>query len=185
MIFSPNKFERLCFSLRNYIQRKTLISPLNAKQRGILRKIHFAEAVFCDSQAVPIDMKEFAGELLSAARILKLEKKEEFCFSVKVKENLLIDAKPFEALILTLAQKSRYLKIFTFRKNLIIESERLDGDISSLIKRLDAFCIYEINRGEMYIIISAAQTSKKTVSIKKEWEQLCDPFSSVNIFLSG
>ena len=182
MIFLPNNRERFCASLRNYIQRRTLTSAITSKQREILKKIYFIEAILKSGEEQPLAVGAFSKELLGALQIKRMENGEKLRFSVETDIVVLTDLKVLEILLVLIVENTSYIRIFSAKRRLVIETQSIDkGIISPLITALKGNSFYELKSGRNYIVIPASVTAKPSVKIKREWEYLQDPFSSVNL----
>ena len=182
MIFLPNKFERFCAAIRNYVQRKALTGEINSKQKVILQKIHYAEVILTECLPQPIDICDYCYEFLKAVKTIRLSQKDKFCFEIHTQGVFLIPARPFEALLAEIAKNSNFIKIYSFKKRLIIAVTGANTSVVPLVEKIKGIKLYDLKTDTNYIIFDFSETHKESLYIKREWELLCDPFSAVNIY---
>lgn len=182
MIFLPNKFERFCAAIRNYVQRKALTGKINPKQKVILQKIYYAESLLTEWLPQPIDIWEYCYEFLKAVKTIKLSQRNNFCFEIHTEGVFLIPIKPFEAFLAEIVKHSNFIKVSSFKKRLIIAVTGVNTSVLTLVEKLKGIRIYDLKTNTSYIIFEFSETHKESLYIKREWELLCDPFSAVNIY---
>ena len=160
--------------------------PIRGKNIKILRKIYFAEAVLKETEIVPIDIKEFAQNILGAIQILKVEREENLSFKINIEGKYMLDKKCFEILLILLAQNSKYVSVYEHKTKLVIKADvNPDSKLEKIFKKIKTDRFYENKSGYLFAVFSAVTTLKKSINITGEKEILANPFSPVNIFLKG
>lgn len=186
MIFLPNKYERFCAAIRNRIQNHNISLPISLKNREILRKIYFAEAILKETEIMPIDIKKFSENLLGAMQILKIEKEEKFTFKITAEGNYLLDKKCLEILLILLSQNNTHISIYEYNSKLVIKTNlHRNPQINILLQKLNACSFYEYKTEKLITVISAHKTPKRSIPFPYESEILSNPFSAVNIFIKN
>ncbi len=184
MIFLPNKYERFCAAVRNRIQNRNISLPISPKNIEILRKIYYAEAILKEKENVPIEINEYAKNILGAVQILKIEKEKPFTFKIVTKDRYLLDKKTLEILLILLSRNSTHISIYEYKSNLVIKADTLpDLKFQKLLLKMKANSVYEHKEGYIFALFSAEKTTKKSIKNAEEKEILCNPFSSANIFI--
>lgn len=182
-MFLPNKYERYCAAMRNYLQNAILKYGVTEKKKENLKKIIIFERVNFENELSPCDIKLLSSKLFILIYTKTIDKKQPFDFSVKIKENYFIDPYLFSIVLIKIALNSKKIIIDEILGNIVIKSNANLKIHQKLLKKLNAICFFEIKKGNLILVINAEKTSKSSVDMKKEWD-ISNPFSIFNIFLN-
>ncbi len=186
MIFLPNNFSLYTAALRNYIQLSVIRHGLQPKHLSSMKKIFEAEALFSAScnDIEPLNIMEYYYRLLLSAKIKLAEKGRRLTCALDGGGIFLINRKLFAAVLLEIASKASKISLATKRGNIIIYAAGADFNrCMQLVKPLGGNGFYEIKAKTLLIVIPASKTNKKPLYTKKDWEDIRNPFSVINLYL--
>lgn len=184
MIFLPNKFDRFCIGIRNYIQRVSSVSGPTTKQREILRKLHLAKSLIEEEEEIPVNISEYCRELLCAVQIVKIENDTQFNFIIDSKDTFLIKKHIFDSLLMTVCNGTDWIRISSSQKGIAVFVGNIQGEsIARLVEKMKGNILTEIKRGRSVIRFDACMTTKKGILTDREVDYLKDPYSVVSLYI--
>ena len=97
----------------------------------------------------------------------------------------MINLKAFSALIMNICSKAEFIKIYSFKGNLIIKSDAsITKHSLKLAKKLNGCAYYEIKTRRLFVKVPITNTDKKPITnLENIEEYILNPFSAVNIFI--
>lgn len=184
MIFLPNKFEKFTAGLRNIFQKLILKNGIKEVYLKNLCKIYEAEAILTVQPLLPINLKAYAYELLTAIFLKKLTENKSFDFFVNISGNYLFKKKIFTALILNVCRQAEYIEIFEIKKNTVVRADFKNTErIEILVKKLNGQILFEKITERCLLVIPLDSTEKKSEDFEAAYTLLQNPLSPVNFYL--
>jgi len=184
LIFLTNKFTRYCIALRNYIQHSVLKNGIKNQHLSALRIICKAEVILGINEESLYNAEKYLFPLLFSVYIAK---NKNFKFKLKIKNNIIINIKALEILILEICSSASFIEICLKNGNIIIKSDCKNIKHSRIIvKKLKGCVYYERKKRNVLIAIPVALSEKevKTNTYKTTEDYLSNPLSNVNVFIN-
>lgn len=185
MIYLPNKFERYIASLRIYIQASIIKFGIKPKHIKQLKKIYIAEALVYSEFSIPVNLKYYLWNILTAVAFKKSQTYLPFNFDIKINKNYIVDIKPLTTLILSLASSTD--KIYINEKNgyiVINVKTDLKKHNRKIIEKLNGCVLYEIKEKISLVLIPLTATNKQVLCNNFEMEDfILNPLSQMNVFI--
>ena len=180
LIYYPNKLEMYANSLRLIYQKLILKDSIKPKYLDNLRKIYEFEATMSDSIS-PLNLEKFCSELFTAVIFYK-----HFNYNIQIKGNYLVNQKVLTCILLNIARKSEFVKMYILREKIVIKSKfKPDKILKKLVGTLGGIMLKSLNTKTVYIQLNFEKTEKKTTGFHTAFYHCIDPLSPVNLYLNS
>ncbi len=178
MIVLPNSFEKYLYNLRIYTSFSILKHGILPRHIENLKKIYLAEAYLFKNHTHPIDLRLLSFNLLCCVKTVK-----KFDFQLNINNTVLINARLYTALLLTLAKNTPFLKI-EINNGIIFSGKGKIENIRKIIAYLHGCSFFDIKTMDYLIYIPCLKTNLSPIPTVSQWELLFDKFSVFNLFFN-
>ena len=176
MIFLPNFFDKYTAFLRLAVENLIHKRGFCIKYAQMLKKINLSEAIFYKDETEPINIE---GELLRITNIIS----KPYSIILNVSGNYLINKKLFYILILKILSGSSWLKFSTINGKVVLKTNYCNAEIFKIIRALRGYYFFETSSHNLILVFSAEKTEKAVMNTNKDWLNLANPYSLINLFL--
>jgi hypothetical protein len=183
LIFLPNFFDKYTAFLRLAVDNLINKKGFSVKYVEMLKKINFAEGFFYKEEIEPLDVKEYILLLLHVCQLKTSNYKKTIKVTLRINGNFLINKKLLTILLLQLYKSCKKITVAFIKGKIVIMCDRLPPASLKTVTALNGYCLKEVKSQRSAIIIKAERTEKSPIKTNKDWLNLTNPYSLINLFL--